>query len=195
MHLIRQNVFIMKKVFALKESAKFTQLPFFEFLVNKSIAFIQRLSFALYFALFVIGYGDLKKFVCLEKASVNPIQYLFNNQKREEKNWIWFLKDLEYLAFNLFLNFSDSLKFISRKLIYELYRRSFQVNPIYRGRQKENCLLTTALVDKTFELFTLLVDMVVNFAEEHNIKQLLTRSLNGSDFAQLCCRKKATVGV
>ena len=39
----------MKKVFGLieKESAKFAQLPFFGFLVNKSIAFIQRLSFAL----------------------------------------------------------------------------------------------------------------------------------------------------
>ncbi|MEH2437837.1 MAG: hypothetical protein V7K25_27025 [Nostoc sp.] len=186
----------MKKVFALKESAKFTQLPFFEFLVNKSIAFMQRLSFALCFALFVMGYGDLNKFVSLEEATINPIQYILNNPNRgEQNNWIWSLKDLEYLAFNLFLNFTDSLKFISRQLIYELYQQTFQVNPIYRQRQEENCLPPTAFVDKIFELFTALVDMLVNFAEEYNIKQLLTWSFDGSDFAQLPCEKKATVGV
>ncbi|WP_375507268.1 hypothetical protein [uncultured Nostoc sp.] len=188
----------MKKVFALieKESAKFAQLPFFEFLVNKSIAFIQRLSFALCFALFVMGYRDFKKFVCLKEATVNPIQYILNNQNRgEENNWIWFLKDLEYLPFNLFLNFADSLKLISRKLIYELYQQTFQVNPICRGRQEENCPPPTTLVDKIFELFTALADMLVNFAEEYNIKQLLTQSFNGSDLAQLPCGKKATVRV
>jgi len=197
-HLIRQDFFIMKKVFALieKESAKFTQLPFFEFLVNKSIAFIQKLSFALCFALFVIRYRDLNKFVCLEEATVNPIQYIFNNQNcGKENNWIWSLKHLEYLAFNLFLNFTESLKFISRKLIYELYQQTFQVNPISRGRQEENCPPSPALVDKIFELFTALVYILVNFTEEYNIKQLLTRSFDGSDFAQLPCGKKATVGV
>ncbi|MCC5659080.1 hypothetical protein LC608_19290 [Nostoc sp. XA010] len=188
----------MKKVFGLieKESAKVAQLPFFGFLVNKSIAFIQRLSFALCFALFVMEYGDLNKFVCLEEATVNPIQYTLNNQNREEKsNWIWFLKDLEYLTFNLFLNFTDSLKFIFRKLIYELYWQTFQVNFLYRGRQEKNCPLSPAFGDKIFEIFTALVDILANFAEEYNIKQLLTRNFDGSDFAQLRCRKKATVGV
>ncbi|MBC6432812.1 hypothetical protein FM036_19495 [Nostoc sp. HG1] len=195
----------MKKVSTLieKESAKFAQLPFFEFLGNQSIAFVQRLSFVHYFAVFVMGYGNLNKFVWLEEATVHPIQYILNKQIREEENnWIWFLKDLEYFNFNLFLNFTDSLKFnwsdqtlICRQIIYELYRRTFQVNPIYRGRQQENCLLPAALVDKIFELFTALVDMLVNYAEEYNIKQLLTRSFDGSDFAQLPCGKKATVGV
>lgn len=188
----------MKKVFALieKESAKFAQLPFFGFLVNKSIAFIQRLSFALCFALFVMRYRDFNKFVCLEEATVNPIQYIFNNQNcGKENNWIWFLKDLKYLAFNLFLNFTESLKFISRKLTYELYQQPFQINPIYRGRQEKNCPLSSAFGDKIFELFTALVDILANFAEEYNIKQLLTQSLYGSDFAQLPCGKKATVGV
>ena len=120
---------------------------------------------------------------------------MLNKQNREENNWIWSLKDLEYLAFNLFLNFTDSLKFISRKLIYELYQH-FQVNPICRGRQEENYPLPTASINKIFELFTVLVDMLVNFAAKYNnIKQLLTRSFDGSDLAQLPCGKKATVGV
>ncbi|MBG1257759.1 hypothetical protein [Nostoc commune] len=230
----------MKKVSVLieKESAKFAQLSFFEFLGNQSIAFVQRLSFVHCFAVFVMGYsgshsdavqyyiawcrgtavpcpygctslgrktlyGNLNKYVWLEEATVDPIQYILNKQIREEENnWIWFLKDLEYFNFNLFLNFTDSLKFnwsdqtlICRQIIYELYRRTFQVNPIYRGRQQENCLLPAALVDKIFELFTALVDILVNFTEEYNIKQLLTRSFDGSDFAQLPCGKKATVGV
>ncbi|MEH2241331.1 hypothetical protein [Nostoc sp.] len=256
----------MKKVFALieKESAKFAQLPFFEFLVNKSINLIQRLSFAACFALFVMGYGDLSKFVWLEEPTVNQTQDIVNKQNREEENyWIWFLKDLEDSDFNRFLNFTDSLKFnwseqtlICRQTIYELYRRTFQVNPIYKlvaiesiesilniffsvtapvtqelkvltnreyqdfgnphllaendysvhsyetkeyiasmhlaeDIRKEAC----ELVNKIFELFTALVDMLVNFAEEYKIKQLLTRSFTGSDYAQLACGKKATVGV
>nr|ADO18988.1 hypothetical protein Nfla_1501 [Nostoc flagelliforme str. Sunitezuoqi] len=187
----------MKKVFALieKESAKFAQLPFFGFLINKSITFLQRLYFAPCFALFVIGYADLNKFVCLEEATVNPIKYIVNKPIPEEENhWIWFLGYLEYLGFKLFLNFTESVKFICRQIIYELYRQTFQVNPIYRVRQEESCPLPPALVDKIFELFTVLADMLVNFAEEYNIKQLLTRSFYGSDFAQLSTGKKATVG-
>ncbi|MEH2316054.1 hypothetical protein [Nostoc sp.] len=132
----------MKKLFALieKESAKFAQLPFFKFLGNKSIDVIQRLSFAPCFALFVMGYGDLNKFVCLEQPTVNPIPDVVNNQIREEENHgIWVLKNLEDLNFNLFLNITDSLKInfsdqtgIFRQIIYELYRRTFQVNPIYK---------------------------------------------------------------
>ncbi|MCC5602961.1 hypothetical protein [Nostoc favosum] len=183
----------MKKVFALieKESAKFAQLPFFEFLINKSITFLQRLYFALCFAFFVMGYGDLNKFVCLEET-INPIKYIVNKPIREEENhWIWFLR---YLNFKSFLNFIGSLKFICRQIIYELYRRTFQVNPIYRVRQEESCPLLPAFVDKIFELSTALVDMLVNFAEEYNIKQLLTRSFYGSEFAQLPTGKKATLG-
>lgn len=256
----------MKKVFALieKESAKFAQLPFFEFLANQSINPIQRLSFAACFALFVMGYGDLNKFVWLEEPTVNQIQDIVNKQTREEENyWIWFLKDLEYLNFNRFLNFTDSLKFnwseqtlIFRQTIYELYWRTFQVHPIYQlvaieSRKsilniffsitppvtQEFKVLTNReypdfvnphllaendhsvhsfetkefiasmhlaedirkqackLVKKVFELFTALVDMLINFAEEYKIKQLLTRSFTGSDYAQLACAKKATVGV
>ncbi|MHC5829365.1 MAG: hypothetical protein ACYT04_78965, partial [Nostoc sp.] len=99
----------MKKLFALieKESLQFAQLPFFEFLGNKSIDLIQRLCFAL----FVMGYGDLNKFVCLEQPTVNPIPYIVNKQICEEENhWIWVLKNLEDFNFNRFLNFTDSLK-------------------------------------------------------------------------------------
>ncbi|MEH2236130.1 hypothetical protein [Nostoc sp.] len=248
----------MKKVFALieKESAKFAQLPFFEFLGNKSIALIQRLSFAAYFALFIMGYGNLNKFVSLEEPKVNPIQYIFNKQIREQENhWIWFLKDLEDLDLNRFLNFTDSLKLnlsdqivICRQIIYELYRLTFQVNPIYKlvaiesiesisniffsitapvtqelkaltNREypyfvnphllaendhsvhsyetkefigsmhlaEEICKQACELVNKIFELFTALVDMLVNFAEKYKIKQLLTQSFGGSDSTQLPC--------
>ncbi|MEH1835007.1 MAG: hypothetical protein V7L29_23850 [Nostoc sp.] len=242
----------MKKVFALieKELAKFAQLSFFEFLRNKSINPIQRLSFAL----FVIVYGDLNKFVWLEEPIVNPIQDIVNKQIPEEENhWIWFLKNLDYLDFNQFLNFTDSLKFnlsdqtlIFRQTIYELYWRTFQVNPIYKlvaiksiksisniffsitarvtqelkvftnreypyfgnphllaendhsvhSYQKKEFIASMhlaedihkqacELVNKIFELFTALIDMLVNFAEEYKIKQLLTKSFGGSDYAQL----------
>ena len=108
---------------------------------------------------------------------------------------IWLLKDLKYLPFNLLLNFIGSLTIICRQIIYELYQRTLQVNPIYRARQQKNCPLPPAFGDKIFELFTALVDMLVNFAEEYKIKQLLIRSFDGFDFAQLPCWKKVTLGV
>ncbi|MEH1939366.1 MAG: hypothetical protein V7L01_03990 [Nostoc sp.] len=247
----------MKKVFRLieKESVKFAQLPFFEFLVNKSIDSIQKLSFAPCFALLIVGYAYLNKFVCLQAPTVNPIQYIVNKQIREEGNHsIWFLKDLQDL-FNQFLNLTNSLKFnlsaqtvICRKTIYKLYRRTFQINPIYKllaidsietisniflsitapvaqqlkvitnreypsfanlhllaennhnidSSETKNFIATMhlaedirkqscKLVNKTFELFIALVDILINFAEEYKIKQLLTRSFDGSNFARLLC--------
>ncbi|MBD0388546.1 MAG: hypothetical protein ICV54_19105 [Nostoc sp. C3-bin3] len=235
----------MKEIFTLieKKSVKFAQLPFFEFLKNKSIDPIQRLSFAPCFAPFVMGYGDLNKFVWLEEPTINPIQDIVNKQIREEENhWIWFLKDLEELNFNRFFSFSDSLEFnwsnetlICRQTIYELYRRTYQVNPIYKlvaiesiesisniffsitapvteelkaitNREypyfgnphllaenshsvhsfetkefianihlpEDICTQAYELVNKIFELFTVLVDMLVNFAEQYKVKQLLT---------------------
>ncbi|MEH2249274.1 hypothetical protein [Nostoc sp.] len=249
----------MKKVFALieKESAKFAQLLLFKFLGNKSIDSIQKLFFAPYFALFVMGYGDLNKFVCLEEPTVNPIQNIVNKQICEEENhWIWFLKDLEYLYFNRFSNFTDSLKFNWSDQTVVCRQITFQVNPIYKlvaiesiesiwniflsltapVTQKLKVLINReypyfgnphllaendhsvhsfetkefivsmhlaedirkqayGLVNKIFEMFTALVDMLVNFAEEYKIKQLLTWSFGGSDSTQLPCSKQATFGV
>lgn len=246
----------MKKLFALieKESLQFPQLPFLEFLGNKSIDLIQRLSFAPCFALFVMGYGDFNQFVCLEQPRVNSIPDIVNKQIREQENhWIWVLKNLEDFNFNRFLNFTDSLKInliertvIFRQRIYELYWRTFQVNPvnpiyklvaiesiesisniflsiiapvtqklkvitnreypyfenpdllaenhhnIYFNKTKEfiaSMLLAEdirkqacKLVNK-FELFTALVDMLINFAEKYKIKQLLNWRRSGFDSA------------
>ncbi|MEH2423769.1 MAG: hypothetical protein V7K48_23535 [Nostoc sp.] len=249
----------MKKVFALieEESAKFAQFPLFEFLENQSIDPIQRLFFAPYFALFVMGYGDFNKFVWLEEPTVNPIQDIVNKQICEEENhWIWFLQNLEDLYCNRFLNFTDSLKFnwSDQTVIYR--QITFQVNPIYKlvaiesiesiwniflsitaSVTQELKILTNpeypyfgnphlpaendhsvhfyetkdfiasmhlaedirkqacGLVNKIFEMFTALVDMLVNFAEKYKIKQLLTRSFGGSDSTQLPCSKQTTFGV
>ncbi|MEH2003063.1 hypothetical protein [Nostoc sp.] len=149
----------MKKVFALieKESAKFTQLAFFEFLGDKSIDLIQRLCFAPCFALFVIRYGDSNKFVCLEEPTVNPIPHIVNKQTREEENhWIWVLKNLSGFSFNRFLNFTDTLKFnwsdqtvICRQIIYQLYRRTFQVNASYK-------LVAIEWIESIFNIFFLI---------------------------------------
>ncbi|MEH1904214.1 MAG: hypothetical protein V7L04_23080 [Nostoc sp.] len=229
----------MKKVFALieKESLKFAQLPLFEFLVNKSIDPIQRLVFAV-FAIFVMGYGNLNKFVWLEEPRVNSSLDIFNKQIREEENhWIWVLKNLEDLNFNRLLNFTNYLKLnfsdqiaIFRQIIHQLYRRTFQVNSIYELvaiewiKSISNIFLSITvplaqelkiisnreypyfgiprlllendqnvhsnkikkfiasmhlakdirkqaceLVNKIFELFTALVDMLINFAEEYKM--------------------------
>jgi hypothetical protein len=132
----------MKEVLALieKESVKFAQLTFFTFLEDRSIDPIKRLGFVPYFAPFVMGYKDLNKFVWLEEPTIDPIQAIVNKQIHEEENhWIWFLKDLEELNFDFSLSFTDHLKLIwsdetrfCRQTIYELYRYTYKVSPIYK---------------------------------------------------------------
>ncbi|QSJ17336.1 hypothetical protein JYQ62_00090 [Nostoc sp. UHCC 0702] len=132
----------MKKILALieEELFKFAQLPFFQFLEDPNIPPAEKLCFAPCFTPFVMGYGDLNKFVWLEQPTTDPIQNIINQQICEEENhWIWFLQDLKDLEFNYSLNFTDSLKFnwsnetwICRQTIYELYRYTYKVSPIYK---------------------------------------------------------------
>jgi len=132
----------MKKVLALIEKKKqeFSKLPFFEFLQDKSIRPQQRLAFTPCAAPFVMGFGELNKYVFREEPTSDPIQKIINKHTYEDDHhWLWFLKDLEQLGFDRALNFSDALRYlwsedtkIPRQAIYKLYRYSFQAEPIQK---------------------------------------------------------------
>ena len=132
----------MKEVLAIIEKKKqeFAQLPFFDFLRDKSIDSRHRLSFTPCFAPFVMGFAELNKYVWREEPTNDPMQTIVNQYTYEDDNhWIWFLEDLQTLGFDLSLHFSDSLKFIwsdetqvSRQTIHEIYRYTYQAIPIYK---------------------------------------------------------------
>jgi hypothetical protein len=132
----------MKDVLALVEEKKqeFARLPFFEFIQEKSIDPRQRLVFAPCIAPLVMGFGELNKDVLREEPTTNSLQKIINKHTYEDDfHWQWFLQDLQNLGLDQSLNISDALRFIwgdktkvARQLVYELYRYSFQAEPIQK---------------------------------------------------------------
>jgi hypothetical protein len=93
----------MKEVLDLISTKKqqFSQLPFFQFLQDENIDPRQRLAFAPCFAPFVMGFGELNKYVWRQEPTTDPIQSLINQHTYEDDgHWIWFLEDLQKLGFD-----------------------------------------------------------------------------------------------
>lgn len=132
----------MKEVLALIEKRKqeFAQLPFFQYLQDKSIAPRQRLAWAPCVAPFAMGFGELNKYFLRDNNSDNPIQKIINRHTHEDaRHWLWYLEDIKQLNFDKSVSFSESLKFlwgeetrIPRQAIYELYHYSFTAKPIMK---------------------------------------------------------------
>ena len=117
---------------------------------NSSIESRQRLSFAPYLAPFAMSFAELNKSIWREEQSNNKIQKLINNHTHEDDHhWVWFLKDIEKLGFNQSMNLNDALKLLwserlktSRKLVNELYRYTFEADPILKLVAIEVCEAT-----------------------------------------------------
>jgi hypothetical protein len=130
---------MMKEILALIESKKreFSQLPFFEYLRDRSIAPKQRLAFAPFVAPFVMSFGELNSSVFRNELISDPIQDIINKHTYEEDyHWLWFLEDLEKLGLNPYEPFIDTLKFLwsektraSRRAAYELYHHTVNSSP------------------------------------------------------------------
>lgn len=130
----------MKEVLKLIEQKKlaYFELPFFQFLQDKSIDPLQRLSFAPCVAPFSMGFAELNKSVFREDPTDNPIQEIINRHtKEDDHHWLWYFEDLRQLELDQSMKFTDSLKFlwseetkVSRKLVYELYKYTYKAPPI-----------------------------------------------------------------
>ena len=133
----------MKEVLELIEQKKqeFANLPFFEYLLDKSIDPKQRLIWVPCFTHVTMSLSELNKYVLRQEPSDNPIQKIINKHTYEEDyHWIWFLEDIKKLDFNHRLNFIDTINFFwsestrkTRQLSYQLFSlcSSFQ-DPILR---------------------------------------------------------------
>ena len=130
----------IQQVLAFIEQKKqaFAQEPFFKFFLNHIIDPAQRLSFAPCVAPLVMGFAELNRSVLRDEPTDNPIQMLINQHTYEDDHhWQWYLSDLQKLGMNRPLQFSDTVKFlwgdetwVSRWVIYELYRYTCQATPI-----------------------------------------------------------------
>lgn len=130
----------MKEVLALIEKRKqeFAQLPFFQYLQDKSIDPRQRLVWAPCIAPFAMGFGHLNKYDLRKEPTEDPIQALINTHTYEDDHhWIWFLEDLEKLGLNQSMKFSDSMKFFwgdetykTRLICHQIAQYTFQKEPI-----------------------------------------------------------------
>jgi hypothetical protein len=133
---------MMKEILAHIENKKreFSQLPFFEYLRDRSITPKQRLAFAPCAAPFIMSFGELNRLVFRDEPTSDPIQTIINKHTYEDDHhWLWFLEDLEKLGLNPHGSFTDALRFIwseetniSRRITYELYRHAFGATPIQK---------------------------------------------------------------
>ena len=130
----------MKEVLALIEKRKqeFAQLPFFQYLEDKSIDPQQRLIWVPCLAPFAMGFGELNKYVFRKEPADNKIQEIINKHTYEDDyHWEWFVEDIEQLEFDRYMKFSDALRFlwgeetqVSRQIYLQIAQYTYQADPI-----------------------------------------------------------------
>ncbi len=120
---------------------EFRTLPLFEFMQDRNLHPIQRLSFAPCMAHYIMSFSDLNKYVFLEEGQpLNQIQQIINQHATEdEEHWSWYLKDIEKLSLNSKINFTQGIRFlwgeetkITRKITYQIAGYSYQAAPIVK---------------------------------------------------------------
>ncbi len=120
-----------------QKKKEFSQLPFFDYLRDESIAPKQRLAFAPCAAPFIMSFGELNKNVFRDESSNDPLQAIINKHTYEDDcHWIWFLEDLEKLGLNRGLSFRDALTALwneetvcAQHVAHELYHYTHQCSP------------------------------------------------------------------
>lgn len=137
-----------------QKQQEFAQLPLFKFLDDSNVDPKQKLTFAPYFAFFVMSYAEMNKHILRVEPTNDEIQALINNHTyEEESHWTWFIEDLKQLEFDNLLCFSDAIQFLwgegtktQRQVIYKLFRLAFQASPLEK-------LVLTEAIEATADIF------------------------------------------
>lgn len=91
----------------------FSELPFFQFLRDRSRSAAERLSFAPAGAPFIMAFADLNKYVLYVANSTDPQQELINVHSYEDStHYEMYLGDLETLGKDRRMRFSEALQFL-----------------------------------------------------------------------------------
>lgn len=146
----------MKNVLQLihHKQQEFAQLPLFKFLDDNQVNPRQKLSFAPYFAFFVMNYAELNKHILREEPTTDAIQALINDHTYEEEtHWIWFLEDLKQLELDNALCLTEAIQFLwgdetttQRQIIYKIFRLAFHATPLEK-------LVLTEAIEATADIF------------------------------------------
>lgn len=122
----------MKDVLAYIQQQKhdYSQIPFFQFVQDRSLDPRRRLAWAPYAAPFIMSFVDLNKYMLRDEPTSDRLQSIINRHTYEDDHhWLWFLEDLRNLGFDPALRLGDALKFLwseetksSRWLTYQLCR-------------------------------------------------------------------------
>lgn len=129
----------MKEVLELieKRNKEFAQLPFFQFLRDKSIHPRQRLVWVPCVIPLIMSVKDLNNCILRKEPTTDPIQKIINFHSYEDgRHWKWFLTDLERLGLDSSLKLSDTLRFLwgeetqtARLLAYNLVASTLNASP------------------------------------------------------------------
>jgi hypothetical protein len=133
----------MKEVLELiqKRKKEFAKLRLFQFLKDQNIDPLKRLSWVPCFAPFAMNFKDLNAYAMREEPATNPIQEMINKHTYEDgQHWAWYLTDLEKLAIDPSMRFTETLRFLwgeetqqTRYLCYNLFALCvFQRDPLLK---------------------------------------------------------------
>lgn len=122
---------------------EFATHPLFAYLDNTAISPSARLSFAPCASHFVMGFGDLNKYLYRDETSQlkdDPFQQIINlHTYEDDHHWQWFLEDLTKLGPKSVGTFTDTLRFIwseettqTRKLCHLLSGYIWNATPMLR---------------------------------------------------------------
>lgn len=121
----------MKEVLAFIEQKKqeIAQNPLIKFMQDKSIDPRQRLAWTPAFAPFAMMFKDFNRTVLFKEPVDSKIQEMINQHSYEDsQHWLWFLKDMKLMGYDIPINYTDSLKFLwgketikVRQMAYNLF--------------------------------------------------------------------------
>lgn len=132
----------MKQVLELIENKKreFGQLPFFQFMKDKTQHPKQRLAWAPCLAPLAMSFADVWKYYFRDETTEDQIQKLINRHTYEDDDhWVWYLEDIQKLGLNKSLTLNDGLKFAwseqtkkTRLVSYEVVINVFKADPVIK---------------------------------------------------------------
>jgi hypothetical protein len=102
---------VLRHIFGKKRS--YAQLPFFTWMRDEGLGARERLAFYPCMAPFILGFGDLNKFVLRADRPGDALQDMVNAHTLEDDHhWPWYLEDFRKLGFDVEMSGTDWMNFL-----------------------------------------------------------------------------------
>ncbi len=99
--------------YVLQQKNQYGKLPFFDYLRDETLSARDRLAFYPCMAHFILSFGDLNRYVLMDRSSTDPYQKMINSHALEgAQHWPLYLEDFTKLGLDGVCAPSDVLRFL-----------------------------------------------------------------------------------